>query len=897
VVIRHLLPSSLPLSAAAAGIPSVPPAATTFVCTGFDVNHEGRYPPTSFPRSPASVLSDVPTTVSRIHVDYTDDSGTVLLTADVPVTVVPGGQSLALASDLQPPWAAEGSPVRPAYGSLSGALASGSAPSSSSGLTVQIVNDSDYSDEDVYLLFAGQTISVSTTSTQLATSSPGGGTVTATQLSALPQPTPGTITSKYTGRKRNLYQFTLNSVTAGELLVSYVNPVHSTDGSLPSVNSTSDPDFNTRWDHVEITYPGQVDLTSINAYGIPMQVDFLDSQGKVLGTLTYYASTPAILNALYNLNTASMGDVFYNTSGTTGFQSQWVASPPDLSTFTRVLGPNGILSPTQHDPSPYPSFKFYLDSLKGKKFTLTGSAGGGKNDLPAEYTYTGEVKSDGAGGYAVELTGTMQVSPSPWGQPSGQDAGGNSSLLPANLSVSLNLGESELDYNIYSVPATAFTVHDPPAQEGTLIAGSRQVTGLTSTDSLLAGMTVFGGDFVKLGTTIAEVNSPHVVTLSEPAQKSGTTPLVFSVDPFEKYIANSTYATIAGDFFAALNNGYLGGNWGDGYSYADGSPTIPGQSPWWFNPPVSYPFGAARPANDGFYNPYAAVFYNLSDAYAFVYGDRGGRPAPAVEVPTNAAMRITILNDTRLSAPQVSATPVGSSEIDLSWPAVEGATGYSLSVTPPYGGKAKTTTLTSYTLKGLSPGQPYRIKVKATATVVPTPGPTPSPVPIESYESTLRVTTGGTFPTPTPGPSPTPVEFSIACGGWSQGAFPLSLPKSWTWWINGRKYSPSPGSRGQANAAVTGTADQANYYPMVVTDTKGNIVYQGTYAIWLTGSSSSYNIPSLSLTDLLNPLTLSTQPGVPPYSNAATFQAVVGTPLAIRPDKRFSTVVFPRSSP
>lgn len=894
VLVQHVLSPRL----ARGSVPAVPAAASRFVLTGFDANHERLYGPVTVDREPATYLTGVPVEVKRIRVRYLDAQGVVLLTSHVPVTVTPGGDAYVVATDLRPPGPRHEGALRPAYGSLSspGARSQSSTAAASSGLTVQVVNDSGLQDQDVYLLLAGTGIDVSTTSTQLATSDPSSGTVTATQVSALPlASSPSTIVSTYTGQTLNLYQFTLDTITAGELLVSFQDPVHSTAGGIPDAGNSSDTDFPTRWDHLEITYPGEVDLTSINAYGIPLQLDFLDpSSGDTLSTLTYYASTPTILGALYNLDTSTMGSAFYDTSGQSGFQAAWTAPTPSLGTFARVLGPSGILSTTQQDPSPYPSFQDYLDALAGAAttFTMTGSAGAGSGALPAEYTYTGSVSSDGNGGYAVTLSGTMTTSPGPpWGAPTGKDANNDSAVLPANQTVTLNLGSGVFDYNVYAVPATAFTVSMPAdlTLTGTVTPNSTTISGLTSTAGLLPYMSVSGGG-LSPGTTIVSVGADSV-TLNQaapPTASSGPQSLTWGYAPLQAFVANSTYADIAGDFFAALNNGYLGGNWGTGDAYADGSATTSGQSPWYFNPPTPYPFGAARPTNDGYYNPYAAIFYNLSDAYAFVYGDRNGRPSPALEVPDNGLMRITILNDTRLDMPQVTATPSGNTTIDLSWQTVPGATGYSVTCAPPYGSPPQTTTATSLTLQNLTAGQPYEIQVQATATATPSPGA--SPVPITSYTLPVTATTTGTFQASTGD-----VTFQIACGGWSGGSYPLSLPTAWAWVINGTSYSPSPGSPNQTNATITGTAGQQNYVPMVVTDTKGNIVYQGVYAIWLAGSSASYTVASSSLSALLGTLTQAGPPGTPPYSN--TSQLVLGTPVTIQPDKQFAPVVMPSPSP
>ena len=85
-------------------------------------------------------------------------------------------------------------------------------------------------------------------------------------------------------------------------------------------------------------------------------------------------------------------------------------------------------------------------------------------------------------------------------------------------------------------------------------------------------------------------------------------------------LANSVYGWIQADVMAALNFGYLKGG-------ADAATQGIGQSSVWYGlPPIQYPFGRARSVNDGFYNPWAALMYNHSDAYGFAFSDRSGRP-------------------------------------------------------------------------------------------------------------------------------------------------------------------------------------------------------------------------------------------------------------------------------
>jgi hypothetical protein len=145
------------------------------------------------------------------------------------------------------------------------------------------------------------------------------------------------------------------------------------------------------------------------------------------------------------------------------------------------------------------------------------------------------------------------------------------------------------------------------------------------------------------GVTVTNAGSGYIsaptVTIAPPPS-GGTTALVTAtINGFDDYIygasanaftvanitsptvnqypdqctKNSVFANIAGDFIAGLNFGYLQNTNSGTAKYPAGT--------WYSNPPIPYPFGGATTINAGYYNPYAAVLYNLSDAYGFAFSD------------------------------------------------------------------------------------------------------------------------------------------------------------------------------------------------------------------------------------------------------------------------------------
>ncbi|MEW6544586.1 MAG: hypothetical protein AB1411_13380 [Nitrospirota bacterium] len=672
-------------------------------------------------------------------------------------------------------------------------------------LAIQVVNDSDQSDSDVYLLLTGKGIGWPTGPpnglSYLDIGSNPTGSAAAKPVSKLPA-LACTVISPYTGRSLQVYQFSVAAISGGRLMVSYKTPVAVSNGNFP----TGTESF--RWDKMEFGYPGSgADLTSMDFFGIPMQFDYLDGANTVLNTMTYYASTGTILNQLYGLSPA-MGQAFQAIGSTkTG---TWTPSQ-GLTQFSRVMGPSLLASASSNgSPAPYPSFGPYLTTLVGQPFTVSGAGNAGcPNAVP--YTYSASFASDGKGGYVVTLTGATN------GTPCGITPGPNPQTvtLPQNLTVTVKLPapskDAGYDVNLYGAPATAFSV---------------PTTGMTS----------------------AQIRA----------------------------VPNSLYAVIAGDFMAGINFGYVG----------KGSNAPQNSANWYSNPPILYPFGGARKKNDGHYNAYAAVFYNLSDAYGFAYSDRGGRPSPYVPLPSNVpTMRITILNDNRLNAPQVTVSNPTSSSLTISWPAVSGATGYTVNIS--YGGGIPVpgVTLTpampspsGTTISGLSPGTTYQISATATGTN--------NDHAIQSYVVPVYGTTAGALPSLTGG------SISFGTGlNWSVGTS-KTPPSNYTFAINGSSYTVG----GSQNAAIAG-APGINVYGLTITNGTKTL-YQGNYVVNLTSASGQYYVENAFLTPPnSNLLTTAWSKGggngfpAGPFPNNGSL--VIGTPFAPVATKQTAPVVFP----
>lgn len=684
-------------------------------------------------------------------------------------------------------------------------------------LTIEIVNDSEQADSDVYLLLTGNTVtypSGTTAPTTVTLPQSTTGTATGSALSGLTST--GTLVSPRTGNTCDIYSFQASAIVSGRMLVSFGTGVTYAQNTAPTAE-----ELTFRWDKIEFGYPGSgADLTSMDFFAIPMQFEFLDDSGTVLACRTVYSSTATVLGELSALSTA-MAQAFQPAS-LPPYLANPAATPPSPvpSPFLRVLGPQTVLA-ANGTPAPYPSFAGYLGTLaaSGQSYSVSGTAGVGApapQPNAVSYDYSGSFTSDGNGGYVLTLTGT--TSAEPYGLYTDADGNTTAQQVPASLTVTLALAADQLDTSIYGCGAQSFSVAPP----------SPLPSGLPKN--------------------------------------------------WIDYVANSVYATIAGDILAGLHFGYPGGVWGNA------------GSGWYSNPPTPYPFAAARASNDGYYDAYAAALYNLTDAYGFAYSDRGGRPSPYVPQPANATtLRVTILPDWRLDQPQLSlgdSSGLPDGQLPLSWSAATAptgfaVTGYQVTATPvaqSSGGIVQTVQLgasaTSTTLENLVSGMAYTV----TLTVLGTANGNP----VSSHPASLTACATGTYSADSGS-----YTFLITLN-WSTG---FAVPAGVAITIAGAPCVPQG-----MPATVTGSAG-INLLPMVVTDGTGTVIHQDNYVVELAAGAKTGEYTLTGQPVLLGnsqPLVVST-PG-PTYSNKAGQQLVLGTPFAPVAGKLASPVAFPAAS-
>lgn len=613
---------------------------TRVTTSGLDSSGNVVYGPIDETHLFRQLLPGVPVAVTRLTMVYRRADGSEAATGQADVRVVPGTTVTVTATVEK-------------------------------SLAVQIVNDSEVADDEVYLLLsANGTVDLDLEGGKLAIFPIGTGStdVVSTKLTDLKAV--GTRISPLTGLSRNVYEFLPKQVVSGRLWVSYGAPLTYKQGD----NSPGSFE-NVRYDKIELGYnpssgntTGFFDLTSVDFFGIPLQLEVLadPSDEYPLRTASFYTSTPTLLKTLNDLAPSTMNQAFYQ-KGTSAAEKGWSSSTDTLATFLRVMSPSTLVSVVQPSgapftAAPYPSFRNYLATIanKGEVVTLSGSNGVDGGAL-TNWRYQASVVSDGNDGFLIKCLPTATMSNAPQGSLGDPNYPVNPSL-PKDLEVDIAIAADNLDEFIYGVPANAFSIKNLDA---------------------------------------------YLIP----------------------YAANSVYANIGGNYLAGLNLGYVDGKYGDDSTY------------WYELLPGYPPYGAARTApDDGYYNPYAAVLYNLSDSYSFSISDRLQIGNPLVTTtPSSPYLRVTLLPDVRLDAPaNLQVTSGESSEnvsLTASWDAVTAPAGFSnvgytvsatdgsVQVVSPDVTQVPTptenvftvdTTDTTATLTGLEPGTAYKVTVVAT---------------------------------------------------------------------------------------------------------------------------------------------------------------------------------------
>ncbi|MGC9458122.1 MAG: beta-1,3-glucanase family protein, partial [Halothiobacillaceae bacterium] len=228
--------------------------------------------------------------------------------------------------------------------------------------TLQVVNDSGRSADEVYLLLSGQDLSATATQwhalktplhlVDLDGTPPA--TTCAQPLSSWPKQ--GTTTSPRTSRTLDVYEVPIaDKITSGRLWVAY-GPANAVtggkcEGFLQFSGSAAPKNTASyRYDKMEMTYDGSqwyANLTSLDFLAIPMQLETVDGSGTVTDQRSFQTSLTSLRQRVTDL---------FGSAAITGAGSD----------FLRIYGPGTLTTDVNADtgsPAPYPSFATYLASL------------------------------------------------------------------------------------------------------------------------------------------------------------------------------------------------------------------------------------------------------------------------------------------------------------------------------------------------------------------------------------------------------------------------------------------------------------------------------------------------------------------------------------------------------
>jgi len=342
----------------------------------------------------------------------------------------------------------------------------------------------------------------------------------------------------------------------------------------------------------------------------------------------------------------------------------------------------------------------------------------------------------------------------------------------------------------------------------------------------------------------------------------------------------SPYGAMVGDIQAALNFGYLGGRFDA--SAADSTKTQDIDA--YYTSvllPYAYPYGGARNSSDGFYNPYAGLFYYLSDAYGHPYSDRLAAASPLYTLRAGDTVRITILNDYRLDTPLVTVASADETTLSLSGPTVAGATAYALDISPqpstapgPFSAQAGATQ--SQTISGLTAGTSYLLSVMATGSKSG-----------KDIQSAVLPVQGVTKAAPPSVPSVADSDADLPSFKLNLGLTPNFSGMSYQ--LNGQ--SVSFGEDANVNA-VLGT----NALQLSILDANEVVVYRGTYFVNLEAATTgNFDVAAPFLLEYnLTPLTQAGPPGTPPYPLGPDYPLTIGTPFTPKPYYQFYDIKFPQ---
>ncbi len=212
-------------------------------------------------------------------------------------------------------------------------------------------------------------------------------------------------------KKKNAFTFQTTDWESGRMFISYDNKAASGGGYTPNTGKMPDSQSKIdsfsktlpRNDKIEITYQfkggvptGACNLTAVDYFGVPLQLETLDAAGNVLQSFTFFDNTTTVTNDVTAINSNVASKALIKDAN---------------GNFLRVLAPVEWSSPNSSSPdyegnNPYPSMSAYVASVNGTTVTIEGYYNGVAGQYPpASYSYSGQISSTGP----TTLTGTLST--------------------------------------------------------------------------------------------------------------------------------------------------------------------------------------------------------------------------------------------------------------------------------------------------------------------------------------------------------------------------------------------------------------------------------------------------------------------------------------------------------
>lgn len=725
-------------------------------------------------------------------------------------------------------------------------------------LNVQIVNDSGLPDSNVFIMVPGA--SPAGIAPQILFVDKNVGSNTAVSLSTLATDGFPTfpLTSPISGNTNTVYSFQVTNISSGAIYFIYNYPFVFTNGTTPSpAPGAGNGVSGYRYDYAELSYVtngdnNDVDLTYVDKYGIPLQLEWFQGANTAATNLEggsyVYASTKTLVNLFAANGLANAAFSLVNPGTVNGDITpgwQYNTGPASYTNFARIVSPEKA-SANGASVSPYPSVTNYLNFLITNPFVLNGYSVQGGTALTTNaqsvvttnnylYYYLGyevSVAANTSNGWTFTLSY-------------------NPALLPASYNLT----------NIGAIAGGTATDTNIPVQFTNTIVFSLQETNIPGVSALVYGAPV-GTNFL--------VNGVQVTNTS--------------------YASYNVEAWMIGDVFSSINYGFPGGIYGS-------------NSALWYSPKIawtSYPYGWAQPSpynnpTNGFYNPYAALMYYNADAYTFAFSERI-TPDVGMPVVSNDTIRITILPDDRLDSPVPEVEAVSSNSITVDWNPVPGATSYLVNMLRPLGTPSVNTASTSCTFNNLIPGAPYVISVQAMGIENGNPIITPAR-PITTMTAGTYTETNGNL-----------VQINAALSGISDPFARLHSA-----YINGIELTPTNGSWYAAHGANPNwwAWEGTNQVPIIILDQSSNIVFDdwATFVLAPPAMNASYGTNFYTKISDLNfygqvvgkSPTFAADPyvttnGIIPTNDASVVLSFIYAPAEIRRSNPLNVVLPPPAS-